>query len=210
MKLLPHLTLAIEAAVSGGSLSLIREGAEIVNWIGISNVARAEALLADIDLMFKDRGHNVSDLGLVAVSAGPGSFTGIRIGIATALGLSTGLGIELASESALVAMAGSNRGHADLIAAVPAGRESVCFQLFDTSDGVIEKSEPRTEPENAFRSMIVNSGEKTFILHDDLFKMTNSSSRVINFGRNIALAIGEVCEVRPRPKTKPLFISKSQ
>ncbi len=209
MKVSPQLTLAIEAAVSGGSLSLIREGAEIANWIGISNMAKAEALLADIDLMLKDSGHTVSDLGLLAVSAGPGSFTGIRIGIATALGLSTGLGIEMASESALIAMASRYRGHADLVTAVPAGRESVCFQIFDTVEGVVEKSEPRTDPEDSFLSLITN-GENTLILHDDLFKKATSSPRVINFGRNIALAIGEVCALRPRPKTRPLFISKGQ
>ncbi len=209
MKESRQLILAIEAAVSGGSLSLIREGAEIANWLGISNMAKAEALLADIDLLLKASGHTVSDLGLIAVSAGPGSFTGIRIGIATALGLSTGLGIEMASESALVAMANKYRGHADLVAAVPAGRESVCFQIFDTVDGVVEKSEPRTDPEEAFLSLIT-TGEKTYVLHDDLFKKANSLPGIINFGRNIALVIGDVCAVQPRPKSQPLFVSKSQ
>jgi tRNA threonylcarbamoyladenosine biosynthesis protein TsaB len=209
MKKSRQLTLAIEAAVSGGSLSLIGEGAEVANWIGISNMAKAEALLADIDLLLRDNGYTVSDLGLIAVSAGPGSFTGIRIGIATALGLSTGLGIQMASESGLVAMANRYRGHADLVAAVPAGRESVCFQIFDTLDGVMEKSKPRTDPEDAFLSLITN-GEKTYVLHDDLFKKANSQPGVMNFGRNIALAIGEVCAVQPRPKSEPLFVSKSQ
>lgn len=57
----------------------------------------AERLLADLDL-------TVRDLGLVVCSVGPGSFTGIRIGIATALGIGHGRGIPVVGVSSLDAL----------------------------------------------------------------------------------------------------------
>ena len=100
MKDTQNITLAIESAIRGGSVSLIGDGVEIANWIGSADVSKAEDLLADIDLMLGANGLTIHDVGHVAVSAGPGSFTGIRIGIATALGLETGLGIPMSSISA--------------------------------------------------------------------------------------------------------------
>ncbi len=57
----------------------------------------AERLLGDVDL-------KVEDLDLVVCSVGPGSFTGIRIGIATALGIGHGLGIPVVGVSTLDAL----------------------------------------------------------------------------------------------------------
>src|SRR3954468_18683875 len=99
------LTLAIESAIAGGSLALLRNGELCASWTGSSSVSKSDELLANIDDLLTANHIATSDLQLIAVSAGPGSFTGIRIGIATALGLKTGLGIEMASVSALKAMA---------------------------------------------------------------------------------------------------------
>src|SRR5258708_18599521 len=100
----PEFTLAIESAISGGSISLLK-GREIANWIGSSNVSKAEDLLANIDHLLAANDIALNEIDLITVSAGPGSFTGIRIGIATALGLKAGLGIAMSSESALKAIA---------------------------------------------------------------------------------------------------------
>ena len=73
--------LAIESAIAGGSLSLIRGDVELGNWIGRADVSRAEEILVNIDAMLTACGVSKHDLDLIAVSAGPGSFTGIRIGM---------------------------------------------------------------------------------------------------------------------------------
>ena len=51
MKKRNTVILAIESAICGGSLSLIVDGAEVANWIGSSNVSKAEDLLLNIDTM---------------------------------------------------------------------------------------------------------------------------------------------------------------
>lgn len=205
-----RIILAIEAAVAGGSISLIQNGAEIDNWVGRSSTSRAEDLLVDIDALLARHKIAVSDLSLIAVSAGPGSFTGIRIGIATGLGLSTGSGIELASESALKAMAGLYPGNSDLISAVPAGRDTVCFQQFDTTSGnLAEAGEPQTERMSDFLRMPSDKDNSVFLLHSDLFDAAPMPSNTVDFGRNIAFAVGSICDSDPRPVTAPMFISKN-
>jgi tRNA threonylcarbamoyl adenosine modification protein YeaZ len=189
----------------------MENGREIDSRMGKSNISKAEDLLADLDAMLAENGRKISDVGLVAVSAGPGSFTGIRIGIATALGLKTGLGIDMTSESALKAMANDHRGHRELLVAVPAGRDTVCIQAFDTSAGVHEKSTPTTENDGMFLSSITKPhGKRSCLLHQELFIKAPPNPRTIDFGRNIAAAIGGICRSEPRPQTEPLFISKNR
>ncbi len=202
--------LAIDAAVSGGSLSLIGNGVEEDSWIGSSGMARAEDLLANIDKLVTSNRLSLKDIDVVAVSAGPGSFTGIRIGIATAQGLATGLGIALASESALNAMALNYPGHATVVTAVPAGRETVCYQRFDTASGTAnEVGPPQTERESDFLILAATQTDVLFVLQSDLFKNAASSENIVDFGSNLAFAIGLACRTSPRPNTEPLFISKS-
>ncbi len=136
VKTVGKITLSIEAAIAGGSISLIRDGEEIAHWIGTGTVSKAEDLLADIDRLMCENDIRRSELSLVAVSAGPGSFTGIRIGIATALGIKNGLGIEMASVSALEAMVFASRLTEMVTAAAPVGRGSVCIQEFDKGSSI--------------------------------------------------------------------------
>lgn len=213
------LTLAIESAIAGGSLSLLDgSGREIANWIGgDADVARAEDLLVNIDSMLSSASVAKQDIALVAVSAGPGSFTGIRIGIATALGLKNGLGIAMSSVSALEAIcrtagslpafmdgedaqAGSLRS--DVTVALPVGRNSICIQQFEKSAAV---EEPRTMPESEFVEIL--QGESAFLLHGLLFERYGTLPNAIDFGVNIAYAIGRAAS--PGIVAEPLFISKS-
>ena len=206
-----HVTLAIEAAIAGGSLSLIRDGEELGNWIGRSDVSKAEELLVDVDAMLTACSVSRHDISLIAVSAGPGSFTGIRIGIATALGLKAGLGVPMTSVSALEAIArqniGTSPGHVDpLIVAVPVGRDAVCLQVFDTSEREVAPfGAPRSIPE----SELSNIHAARFVLHAALFKRYPTLPNVVDFGANIAYAVGQLAAASPDRLTEPLFISKS-
>lgn len=72
-----------------------------------TNISRnqSEQLLPAIDQLVKDAGWQPADLDRVVVSAGPGSYTGLRIGVTTAKTLAYTLGIELAGISSLAIMA---------------------------------------------------------------------------------------------------------
>ncbi len=204
-----QIILAIESAIGGGSISLLRDGVEIANWMGTSNVSKAEDLLANIDTMLVENIISRNDIDMIAVSAGPGSFTGIRIGIATALGLKAGLGIVMSSQTALKAMAFSDSSES-LIVALPVGRNAVCVQVFQNSNReVIALDEPQTVTEEDLLNLIRNKINSTFLLHSSLFDNIESAPNVKNFGKNIALAIAHICRENPGKIVEPLFISKS-
>lgn len=198
------ITLAIESAIRGGSVSLIADGREIANWIGSTDVSKAEDLLANIDAMLTQNGFTIRDITHVAVSAGPGSFTGIRIGIATALGLKTGLSIPTSSVSALEAMARTSNFHNEAVIAVPVGRNAICVQRY-SSEGPLD--DPRSISFEDFEKELEE--KKQFVWHGSLFEHFETPESAINFGENIALAIGNICIENPGVVTKPLFISKS-
>lgn len=198
-----QITLAIESAIRGGSVSLIADGREIANWIGSTDVSKAEDLLADIDAMLTQNGFTIRDITHAAVSAGPGSFTGIRIGIATALGLKTGLGIPMSSASALEAMARTSNFHNEAVIAVPVGRNAICVQRY-SSQGPLD--DPRSVSFEDFEKELEE--KKQFVLHGSLFEHFETPESASDFGENIALAIGKTCIENPGV-VDPLFISKS-
>ena len=102
------IVLAIEAAIRGGSVSLLDGETEILSWHGVTLVSRAEDLLVNISGILEQSGFDKSQIDMIAVSNGPGSFTGIRIGLATALGLKNSLGIPCFGVSLLAAVAATN------------------------------------------------------------------------------------------------------
>ena len=69
-------------------------------------VAHSECLLQLVQACLRDCSVSLSDVGGIACSAGPGSFTGLRIGMATAKGLCFALGVPLITVSSLEALAG--------------------------------------------------------------------------------------------------------
>lgn len=200
-----QLTLAIESAIRGGSISLLADGREIDNWIGSTDVSKAEDLLVDMDAILDRNSLSIRDINHVAVSAGPGSFTGIRIGIATALGLKTGLGIGMSSISALDAIVDVSSFDNEAIVAVPVGRNAICVQAFSSDKAAVD--EPRSVSFEEFGEE--NRGEAHLILHGSLFEQFGHLRNAVDFGENIAFAVARSCIKTRGTMTDPLFISKT-
>jgi tRNA threonylcarbamoyl adenosine modification protein YeaZ len=129
------IVIAIESAISGGSISLFADGEESDHMVGAAGVSRAEDLLPNIDVLLKRNGAAVADLAEIVVTAGPGSFTGIRIGIATGLGLARSIGIRCRQISLLSAAAHMVSEDGDFMIAFPVGRETICWQRFERKSG---------------------------------------------------------------------------
>ena len=123
------MTLAIETAIAGGSISVVRDGSAFKGTAGSESVSRAEDLLQGVDRLLTEAGVGKSELGCIAVSTGPGSFTGLRIGISTAMGLANALGIECSGVSLFDAIAA--RYDTKLAVAVPLGRSDICYRFFE-------------------------------------------------------------------------------
>jgi tRNA threonylcarbamoyladenosine biosynthesis protein TsaB len=99
------LILNIETSTKTCSVNLSKNGKSLgINEITSDKYVHGEKLHLLIKDLFKSLNHSLKKLDAVAVSAGPGSFTGLRIGIATAKGVAFGLDIPLISMNSLKIM----------------------------------------------------------------------------------------------------------
>ena len=97
--------LGLETATLAGGAALI-DGDRIVGEYTLNiRVTHSERVMAAVDRLLTDAGWRPSDLEGVAVSIGPGSFTGLRIGVSTAKGLAMALGLAVAPVPTLDALA---------------------------------------------------------------------------------------------------------
>jgi tRNA threonylcarbamoyladenosine biosynthesis protein TsaB len=97
--------LAVETATLTGGVALL-DGERLVGESTLSvALTHSERLMAVVDRLLADCGWRAADLQGLAVSVGPGSFTGLRVGVATVKGLALGLGLPVAAVPTLDALA---------------------------------------------------------------------------------------------------------
>lgn len=99
------LVLGLDTTGRPGSVALVRDGAAAGTVVGDPARAHAERLPGDILALLAARGLQPSDVDVFAVAAGPGSFTGLRIGIAAIQGLAFATRRPVVGVSALEALA---------------------------------------------------------------------------------------------------------
>ena len=99
------ITLALESAAAVASVALTEDGRTLAELTLDNGNTHSETLLPMADMLFRLTGRTLADVDLFAVSVGPGSFTGIRIGAATVKGLAFGSGKCCLGVSSLEALA---------------------------------------------------------------------------------------------------------
>ena len=98
---MPMRVLGIESATLYGSVAIVAEEGILVEITALVPMRHLEWLLPAIDQALRDAGISRSQVDGLAVSAGPGGFTGLRIGIATAATWARAMGIPLVGVSTL-------------------------------------------------------------------------------------------------------------
>lgn len=131
------LTLAFDTATQVATSALVDDG-EVLG----ERVSRAQLLLEDVDALLRQGGAHPRDLDAVVVGVGPGSFTGVRIGLAAARGLALSLDLPGAGVSTLAALAA---GAPDAMPVIDARRREV-FTLVDGSPVVLAPGDVVVEP----------------------------------------------------------------
>ena len=101
------IILAIDTTAITASVALLDEECVIASFDVHNKLTHSEKLLPMIDDLLSNSGYTVDDVDIIAVSRGPGSFTGVRIGVATAKGLAYQRNLPLVGVSALESMAES-------------------------------------------------------------------------------------------------------
>jgi tRNA threonylcarbamoyladenosine biosynthesis protein TsaB len=131
------LTLAFDTATEVATSALVDDG-EVLG----ERVSRAATLLEDVDALLRQGGAHPRDLDALAIGIGPGSFTGVRIGLATARGLALALDLPGAGVSTLAALAAGAPGALPVVDA----RRSEVFTLIAGAPVVLAPSALRLEP----------------------------------------------------------------
>ena len=142
--------LALDSALSSCSAAVIKDGDILSELFENRMRGQAERLVPMCQEVCDKAGHSFDQLDAVAVTRGPGTFTGVRIGLAAAKGLALALGIPLVGISTLEVVArnaASDLAQGQIAVAHDARRSEVYFQLFDLKEGrVIPIGEAKAVP----------------------------------------------------------------
>ncbi|HEY0427862.1 MAG TPA: tRNA (adenosine(37)-N6)-threonylcarbamoyltransferase complex dimerization subunit type 1 TsaB [Pyrinomonadaceae bacterium] len=190
--------LAIETANAGGSLSLLRKGFEIDFWAGEDKISRAEDLHTNISSLLSKNLLDKSEIKGISICTGPGSFTGVRVGIATSKGLQKALGCECKGVSMLEAMVLKTKDKGTVITGFSSGKTDICWQSFETDgrNDILEKTSPKITRISEFALHLREFAEKTLILPCDLIEKISKTDfnlkefNLIEFNENPAKYIG--------------------
>jgi tRNA threonylcarbamoyladenosine biosynthesis protein TsaB len=128
------LILAIETAARAGSVAVARGEAILSAREGDASVSHSTNLIEMIDEALRDAGAKLSDVDLFAVAVGPGSFTGLRIGLATVKAFAAATDRPAVGISTLAAIAHAARASGKIVSLLPAGRGELFAQMFSISN----------------------------------------------------------------------------
>jgi tRNA threonylcarbamoyladenosine biosynthesis protein TsaB len=125
------LVLALDTTTSSGSCALARDGRVMCQQVNEAPNAHAEHLPGDLIALLDRAGIALSEVDAFAVATGPGSFTGLRIGIATMQGLAFAEGKPLVGVSGFDALARIAGGEPLVATWVDAWRGEVFAALYE-------------------------------------------------------------------------------
>jgi len=156
--------LCIETSTTNCSVSLSKKGETLVLKEDYNNnYSHAERLHLFIEEVINEANISKKELSAVAISKGPGSYTGLRIGVSTAKGLCFALDIPLISVSTLEALADQVKvNDGVVIPMLDARRMEVYSAVFDKYNNQIRETKAQVLDENSFKSYL-NEGKVYFI-----------------------------------------------
>jgi tRNA threonylcarbamoyladenosine biosynthesis protein TsaB len=125
------LILALDTATDKGSLALMAADQLLAESSLESRGTYLTRLLPEVEALFRHTGRQLAEIGAVAVSRGPGNFTGLRIGLATAKALAWSLNCPLVAVPTMEALAAQFPCHPDPIGVLlDAKRNEVFWGLY--------------------------------------------------------------------------------
>ena len=129
------LTLAIDSTAKIASCAVLRDGRALASFNIDNGLTQSELLLPMVTDMLKRLKISFDDIELVAVSVGPGSFTGVRIGVSLVKGLAFGADIPISPVSTLEALAYNLFGLDGIYVAVMDARRDQVYSAVFEKDG---------------------------------------------------------------------------
>ena len=170
------LILSIETATSACSVALHQNGILLGMFEMFQENAHGQMLMPIIDNLLTQTGIQPNELNGVAVSGGPGSYTGLRIGVSTAKGLAFGLNIPLIAVDTLDALARNAKPYIEdadvVVPMIDARRMEVYCKVLNGKMEEIVPLEPKIIDESSFESFLLEG--KVFFLGDSNKKVSET------------------------------------
>ena len=134
------LILALDSSASPASAALLEDGKILSEFYINTKQTHSQTLMPMAEAVLRLSAKTLDDVDCLAVSAGPGSFTGVRIGVSCVKGLAMARNIPCAGVSTLRAMAENARGMDGVVCAVMDARCGQVYNaLFRVENGEIER-----------------------------------------------------------------------
>lgn len=148
--------LAVDTGTAVNTVALCEDGRLLAETVSLCGRAHSERLLATVDWILRETSMQLADLDAFAVSIGPGSFTGVRVGVAAWKGLALAVGKPLYGVSAMAAMSRlAGVEHGLVCPVLDAKMGEVFAAVFQWQDGVRTRlTEDRVCPVEALRDAI--------------------------------------------------------
>ncbi|GLI56062.1 tRNA (adenosine(37)-N6)-threonylcarbamoyltransferase complex dimerization subunit type 1 TsaB [Propionigenium maris DSM 9537] len=139
------LVLAINTSTKVGTVALYHSEKGLISEVNLNiKLNHSDTVMTSIDSLFQLSGYTIKDVERIAVSVGPGSFTGIRVGVGAAKGMAYSLNIPVVGINELDAIAHMT-GATDkrIISMIDARKERVyyCDYSFDREGRVVRNSQ---------------------------------------------------------------------
>jgi tRNA threonylcarbamoyladenosine biosynthesis protein TsaB len=131
------LILAIETATRAGGVAVARGQDVLASIVGDAAVSHSSNLIEMVESVLHAAGLTLNQVDLFAVAVGPGSFTGLRIGLATVKAFAVHLDRQAIGVSTLAAVAHAAGVNGGVVSLLPAGRGAVFAQRFVVDDGKV-------------------------------------------------------------------------
>ena len=169
------LILAFETSAKAASVALLEDGKLLGENYQNTGLTHSQTLMVMAENLLSQCGKTVEDVTAAAVAAGPGSFTGVRIGVAAAKGFAWGREIPCVGTSTLESMAlglGAWQGY--VCPVMDARRSQVYNALFHVSGG----NYTRVQEDRAIS--LADLGEELKILREPIFLVGDGSNLCYN------------------------------
>ncbi len=150
--------LGIDTATAASSVALVEDRKLIASAQRVDRTGHGAFLVSALDFCFDQAGWTPSDVDVIVVDTGPGLFTGIRVGLATAQGLAATLGVPILSASSLNALAvRAATGRRQIWSLVDVRRSEVAVAAYrPVPGGVVIDTNPELMTHDAFRGLLAS------------------------------------------------------
>lgn len=203
------IILALDTTTRAGSAAVLKDGALAAERVGNPEITHGERLPSDLQQLLADLRLGIEDVDLFAVAAGPGSFTGLRVGIATVQGLAMARGRLVVPVSALEALARAARDVPSPVAAwMDAQRGEVFAEVYAAGSRAILLPAASGTPEARLDAMAGVPGAPIFIgdgairYRETIAARGGADVRILH-PPPLAAFIGEIASEHPERAVRP-------